>query len=151
MLGGGGLHFGNPPLGPQHKSGSDLCLTPSREGQKNSGAGNVPYGAGMLGSNELGWLDLDSSGTLSLSPTMNSYNTGCGSLTHSNPGSLPHEQFHLSFLDDKPMNHAMNGLGSSHGGGDMHSFLDPGFTHHHDFLPSDDATALLELGLTSSV
>ncbi len=142
MLGGGGLQFGNPPLGAQHKSGSDMCLT--REGQKGV------YGAGMPGSNELGWLDLDNSGSLSLSPTMNSYGVGCGGMHHSNPGSLPHEQF-VSFFDDKPMGHAMNGLGASHGAGDMHSFMDSGFVHHPGLLPSDDAAALLELGLTSSV
>ena len=88
------MPFSNPSLALHHKSGSDLNL-PGHESQKNSG---MYVGSGVGGTpSELGWLDLDSSNMLSLSPTLNMF----GGMGHhsSNPGSLPHEQFHLGFLD----------------------------------------------------
>ena len=59
----------------------------------------------------------------------------------------------MNFLEDgqmKSSNPNLNGL-SSHGG-DMHSFLDPSLCHHSGLLMSaDETSALIELGLTTSV
>ena len=147
---GGGVQFGNPHLGPQHKSGSDLCLLPLREAPKPIPIGNSSYtgNSNMMLVNELGWLDLDNSSAISLSPTMNAF-TG---LNHSNPGSLPHEQFHLNFLDDaqqmKSSNPTLNSLGS-HPGGEMHSFLEPSIHHQSGLFPPDESALVAELGLSS--
>ena len=149
MFGGSGVQFGNPHLGPQHKSGSDLCLLPPREVPKPIPIGNSSYtgNSNMMLVNELGWLDLDNSSAVSLSPTMNAF----AGLNHSNPGSLPHEQFHLNFLDEaqgmKSSNPTLSSLGSHPG--EMHSFLEPSIHHQGLFPPSDESALVAELGLSS--
>jgi len=142
------MPFSNPSLALHHKSGSDLNL-PGHESQKNSG---MYVGSGVGGTpSELGWLDLDSSNMLSLSPTLNMF----GGMGHhsSNPGSLPHEQFHLGFLDSgghsKCSNPSLNGLSSqTH---EVPSYLDPGNPQHPGlYPPTDDAALIMELGLSTS-
>lgn len=137
----GGVPFGCTHLLPPNRSGSDLSL--NREGHKNSGVSNNMYSCNVLPPSELGWLDLDSSNALSLSPT--TFN-----MTHSNPGSLPHEQFHLNFMEDSQMkssNPTLNGLSSRM---EMTPFFDSGIPHQSGFFPpSADETVLVELGLSS--
>ena len=165
------MPFGNPSFTAQNKSGSDICLNVpdgSREGQKNStgGSGGVTYPAGgtnlTLG-NDLSWLDLDNTGGLGLSPTLHS--TNFGSLnTHSNPGSLPHEQFQTAFLDEgmsaqvgmmdsltKNSNPAMNGFGvapAGVAGEGIAPFLDPAMIHQPGMYGSSEEQQLVELGLS---
>lgn len=185
------MPFGNPSFTAQNRSGSDMCLnvaeTGVRDGQKNSvgggggaGGGGLtaaggPYMSGNMAlSSELGWLDLDNTSALGLSPTLHGGNFG--SLhTHSNPGSLPHDQFHSAFMDDggigaqvggmmdplgKGSNPTINGfdLGgvaagaggvvSGGGGGGLQSFLEPGMMHQSGLYPSTEEERLLELGLS---
>ena len=107
--------------------------------------------------NELGWLDLENMGTgLGFSPTTNS---GFGNLgTQSNPGSLPHDQFQMHFLDDttshlgngfmKVANPPMNGC-AVNPANDL-NFLDSGLAHHSGLLLQSDENTLVELGLSTS-
>lgn len=166
------LPFGNPPLSSQQKSGSDICLhlPEGRDGQKNSidgTAGNIHlYAPNNLSlGNDLNWLDLDSTGGLRVSPTNNTF----GSLTnsHSNPGSLPHDQFHNAFLEEgmgaqmgamgtgvgmaQNSNPVLNSYGMPPhciGSGEM-SFLDPGMMQQSGHYPATEEERLLELGLSS--
>ena len=148
------MPFSNPSLAlHQNKSGSDLNI-PGRESQKNSGTyvGMAGHGNLLNSTNELGWLDLDNSSLLNLSPTLNTF----GGLSHhsSNPGSLPHEQFHLSFMEDgvhtKCSNISTNGL-SSHGVHEASSYMDHGISQQAGlFPPTDDAALIVELGLSTS-
>lgn len=164
------LPFGNPPLSSQHKSGSDICLSlpEGRDGQKNSTASNVPpyLPSNLTLGNELNWLDLDNTGGLGLSPTLN-HNFGSLTNSHSNPGSLPHDQFHSTFLEDgmgtqmgmmgtaggmaKNSNPALNGFGMPPHcvGGEM-SYLDTGMMQQPGLYPATDEERLLELGLSTS-
>ena len=195
------MPFGNPSFTSQNKSGSDICLSlpeggagggaSGRDGQKGSspsssggvdglyaggggsgggGSGSGGGGGATLGS-ELNWLDLDNTGLAG------AFGGGYGSLggTHSNPGSLPHEQFQSAFLEDgmgaqlgvmggfggKDSNPTMNGFGLGGGpmgggaggsgsgvGGGMASFLEPGRLHQSGMYGTDDER-LLELGLSS--
>ena len=160
------MPFGNPPLSAQNKSGSDVCLNvvEGRESQKNSIGGYMPNSNLVLG-NDLNWLDLDNTSGLGLSPTLG--NTFGNLSSHSNPGSLPHDQFHNSFLEDgmssqmvmmggltKNSNPAMNGFGMSTAcGGGMPSFLEPGLMHQaglYSTSSSEEERRLLELGLSTS-
>lgn len=169
------MPFGNPSLTAHNKSGSDVCLNvadgSSREGQKNSLGGSGMYGAGMtsntLGS-ELNWLDLDHTNSLGMSPTMQS-GLGFGALnSHSNPGSLPHEQFQNAFMEDgmvsqvgvmgtpgKGSNPAMNGFGLGGapsgvvGMGGGSGFLDSGIIQQTGLYPTSEEQRLLELGLST--
>ncbi len=151
------MPFGNPPLSSQNKSGSDVCLNmpESREGQKNSAgvSGTTGYGpSNLILSNELGWLDLDNTGGLGLSPTSN--NTFGSLNSHSNPGSLPHDQFPNSYIEDSMMvmggmtknsNPSMFGVGVG-----MQSFMEPGMMHQSSLYTTTDEESLLELGLSTS-
>ena len=166
------MPFGNPSLTSQNKSGSDICLNlvDGREGQKNSTGSSGMYAANAAMGNELNWLDLDNTSGLGLSPTLPG--TFGNLSSHSNPGSLPHEQFQSSFLDDgmlphgssgllggmvdKSSNPAMNGYGGigaggggGGGGGGMSSFLDSSVLQH-GIYPRTEEERLLELGLSTS-
>ncbi len=178
------MPFGNPSLTSQNKSGSDVCLNVSdgREGQKNSLGGSgvyMPAPTSNLG-NELNWLDLDHTNSLGLSPTLHGGGMFGALNSHSNPGSLPHEQFQSSFIEEgmvsqigmmgtpgKGSNPAMNGFGlgggtssgrvgglgcGGGGGGGMHSFLETGIIHQSGlYSPSnEEQQQLLELGLSTS-
>ena len=166
------MPFGNPSLTAQNKSGSDVCLNISdgsgREGQKNSLGGSGMYGmpTSSLG-NELNWLDLDHTNSLGLSPTMHGGGAFGALNSHSNPGSLPHEQFQNSFIEDgmvsqvgmmgtpgKGSNPAMNGFGlggaSSGGVGMGGGFLETGIIQQAGLYPSSEEQRLLELGLSTS-
>ena len=148
MLAGSTLPFGNPPLAPQHKSGSDVCLNipPTRDGHKNS-TGSYGNPGNIVANNDLGWLDLDNSSSgLSMSPTMNMF----GGLNHSNPGSLHHDQFHMDFMNDAHLNSSNSALNrlSSHPL-DMNNYFDTGIPHNSGMFPSEEST-LLELGLSTS-
>lgn len=167
------MPFGNPSLTAQNKSGSDMCLNladgtgTGRDGQKNSVGGSGLYvttNNNLVLGNELNWLDLDNTSSLGLSPTLHG-NTFGNLNSHSNPGSLPHDQFHSSFLEDeiggqvglmgnlaKNSNPAMNGysLGASVAGGGM-PYLDTGVMQQSGGLyPSTEEERLLELGLSTS-
>lgn len=166
------MPFGNPSFTSQNRSGSDMCLNVpdgGREGQKNSTGGTtslyVPNNV-----SELGWLDLDNTSSLGLSPTLQGSNFG-NLNTHSNPGSLPHEQFQTAFENGmgvqvgvmealaKNSNPAVNGFdlggaalgGVARGGSNgevIASFLEPGMMHQSGLYPSTEEEQLLELGLS---
>lgn len=162
------MPFGNPSLTAQNKSGSDICLNlpEGRDGQKNSVSSTGLYNPGgnlSLG-NELNWLDLDN--TSSLATLQASTFGGSNLSSHSNPGSLPHDQFH-TFIEDgmnaqvgmleslgKNSNPTVNGFGlggvpGGGGGGGMPSYLEAGVLHQSGLYPTDDER-LLELGLSTS-
>ena len=101
----------------------------------------------MLG-NELSWLDLENAGSgTNFGFTPGFVNIG----SQSNPGSLPHDQFQMQFLDDnsgqlghnfmKVSNPSLNGMGS---------YLDTGLSHQSGLLVQSDENTLLELGLSTS-
>ena len=149
------MPFGNPPLGIQNRTGSDICLNIPREGQKNS-TGSIHGGNNVMLSEELQWLDLDCANTFGVSPTMNS---GFSNLNrHSNPGSLQHEQFHVNFLDDSIQHSGLDGgmrsLNQDFNSGvpvnGMHSFLDTGIPHPSGLFPASEESTLVELGLSTS-
>ena len=165
------MPFGNPSLTAQNKSGSDVCLNlpdGTRDGQKNSVGGPGLYVAtnnnNLVLGNELNWLDLDNTSSLGLSPTL--HGSTFGNLnSHSNPGSLPHDQFHSSFLEDeiggqvglmgnlaKNSNPAMNGygLGGSVAGVGMQYIDNAGVMQQSGLYPSTEEERLLELGLSTS-
>jgi hypothetical protein len=161
------MPFGNPSLTAQNKSGSDVCLNlmEGREGQKNSTGSSGLYTTNNLGS-ELNWLDLDNTSSLGLSPTLAGGNFG-NMNSHSNPGSLPHDQFHSSFLEDglvggvhsgmmvdKSANPTINGYGGNAGGGGgggIQSFFDSSSVMQHPGIyPTTEEDRLLELGLSTS-
>ena len=136
------MPFGNPSFGLQGKTPSDICL--NLEGHRNSTGGVVPGGSVMLAEQDLGWLDLDShQGAINFSPTIGS-GFPSNLNRHSNPGSLQHDQFHMSFLDDPQV------VTTSSGGAVMRSsnpalngfvdvpttvgFLEPGGVSHQSGL-----------------
>lgn len=160
------MPFGNPSLTSQNKSGSDVCLNvvDGREGQKNSVGSTGLYvqnNSVVLG-NELNWLDLDNTSSIGLSPTLQG--GGFGSLnSHSNPGSLPHDQFQHSFIEDgmgaqaammgslaKNSNPAVNGFGmGGMSAGGIPSYLEAGVMNQSGLYPATEEERLLELGLST--
>ncbi len=157
-----------PSLSSQHKSGSDICLSlpEGRDGQKDTMEGTMPYNNNFAMGNDLNWLNLDNTTGMSFSPT---YGNAFGNLanSHSNPGSLPHDQFQHAFLDDsmgtqmgvmgmghmaKNSNPALNGFGlppHCGGGGNDMPFLDAGIMSQSTMYPTtEDEKLQLELGLS---
>ena len=126
-----------------------------------------PYSNFNMG-NDLNWLNLDNTAGMNYSPTFN-HSFGSLSNSHSNPGSLPHEQFQHAFLDEtmstqlggmmamgqmaKNSNPSLNGLGVSQcgGAGDL-SFLDAGLMPPHSnslYHTTEEENLQHELGLST--